>query len=94
VERGFYGRQLARVFELFPREQILILRSDNLKRDATATITDVCRFLGVEAPYRPIASRISRPAAEIDYPATLTPEDVTFLQRQFTEEMVRFERLV
>ena len=27
VERGFYGAQLARVFQLFPREQVLALRS-------------------------------------------------------------------
>jgi len=94
VERGFYGRQLAHALELFPREQILILQSEDLRRDPTSTIAAISRFLGVVEPGEPIAPRISRPAAEIDYPATLTPEDVSFLQRQFAEEMVRFERLV
>ena len=94
VERGFYGRQLAHALELFPREQILILQSEDLRRDPTSTIAAISRFLGVAEPGEPIAPRLSRPAAEIDYPATLTPEDVSFLQRQFAEEMVRFERLV
>jgi len=94
VERGFYGRQLARAQELFPREQILILQSQDLRRDPMSTIAAVSRFLGVAEPAGPIAPRISRPAADIDYPATLTPEDVSFLQRQFAEEMERFERQV
>ena len=92
VERGFYGRQLARVLQLFPRDQLLILHSEDLKRDATSTIATVSRFLGVAEPLGSIAPRISRPAADIVYPATLAPEDVSFLQRLFLEEMTRFER--
>ena len=35
VGRGFYSRQLARVWDHFPREQTLILRSDALKTQPT-----------------------------------------------------------
>lgn len=91
VERGFYGRQLARAFRLFPRDQVLILSSEELKRDPGATLEAICRFLGI--PSQPIQPRISRPAADIAYPSTLTSEDVTFLQRLFAEEMSRFDRL-
>jgi len=90
VERGFYGRQLARALDLFPREQILLLESDMLRRDPTAVIQAVCRFLGTEPPQGEVPARISRPAARIDYRATLTPEDVSFLQRHYAEEMNRF----
>lgn len=93
VERGFYGRQLARLLDLFPREQLLLLESGQLQRDPTATIRTVCRFLEIDAPTGTIPARISRPAAEIDYSATLTEEDVLFLQRHFGEEMARFAAL-
>jgi hypothetical protein len=92
VERGFYGRQLAGALDLFPREQILLLQSEALKQDPTGTIGAVCDFLGIPAPDR-VASKRSRIAAEIGYPATLTPKDVIFLQQQFLDEMTRFRFL-
>ncbi len=93
VERGFYGRQLARALELFPRRQLLLLGSDALRRDPQATIAKICDFLGTLPPDGPIHPRISRPAADIDYPATLSEPDVTFLQRQFADELARFRLL-
>ena len=93
VERGFYGRQLARALALFPREQLLLLGSDALRQDPTDTIRAVCDFLRIEPPGGPIAPKISRPAAEIDYPATLSDSDVIFLQRQFADEVRRLHEL-
>jgi len=93
VERGFYGRQLARLLALFPRDQLLLLGSDTLKREPTATIQTICAFLKVAPPPGPIAPKISRPAAEVDYPATLSDSDVIFLQRQFSDELARFRLL-
>ena len=93
VERGFYGRQLARALDLFPRQQIMVLGSEALKRDPTTSVGEICHFLGIPAPEGPIAPRISRPAAQIDYPANLSQEDVIFLQRQFAQDMIRFRKL-
>lgn len=93
VERGYYGRQLARALALFPREQLLLLGSDDLLHDPTGTIGTVCAFLGVDPPAGPILPKISRPAADIDYPATLSDSDVIFLQRQFADEVARLHGL-
>jgi len=93
VERGFYGRQLARLLALFPRDQLLLLGSETLKRDPTATIRSICAFLDVAPPPGPIRQRISRPAADLAYPATLSDSDVIFLQRQFSDELARFRLL-
>jgi hypothetical protein len=90
VERGFYGRQLARLLKLFSREHLLLMNSEELKHDPTAALCRVCDFLAVDRIQGPVHGRISRPAAEIDYPATLTDEDVTFLQRLYREELSRF----
>jgi hypothetical protein len=44
---GMYGRQLADLFEHFPREQVLVLRYRRLVDDPRAALNRVCRFLGV-----------------------------------------------
>jgi hypothetical protein len=93
VERGFYGRQLAHLLNLFPREQLFILRSEELREKPADTIGRICDFLGVTRPDRPILPRTSRPAAEADYPATLAEGDVIFLQRHYADEMARFQSL-
>jgi hypothetical protein len=44
-----YGEQLERVFRLFPREQVLVLRYRLLIDDPAATLDRICAFLGVPA---------------------------------------------
>jgi hypothetical protein len=44
---GSYGRQLADLFEHFPREQVLLLRYRDLVDQPSETVDRVCRFLGV-----------------------------------------------
>lgn len=47
--RGRYVRQLEVLMEAFPREQVLLLRSLDLRRDTDATVKTVLRFLGVNS---------------------------------------------
>ena len=49
---GMYGRQLADLFEHFPREQVLVLRYRQLVDEPHRTLNEVCRFLGVSAGRR------------------------------------------
>jgi hypothetical protein len=46
--RGNYAPQLERWFELFPREQILIVRSEDLYQRTAETYARVAAFLGIE----------------------------------------------
>jgi Sulfotransferase domain len=50
IERGFYAPQIRRVKALFPPQQLLFLRTDDLWRDTGETLSQVCRFLGVGRP--------------------------------------------
>jgi hypothetical protein len=59
---GMYGRQLADLFEHFPREQVLVLRYRALVDDPRTALNRVCRFLGVaEDVVSDIPSGNSRP---------------------------------
>lgn len=44
---GRYGEQLAHLYELFPRDQVLVLRYRQLAEEPDATLATVCDFLGV-----------------------------------------------
>jgi hypothetical protein len=46
---GRYGEQLARAFQLFPREQLLVLRYRLLIDAPGAALDRICTFLGVQA---------------------------------------------
>jgi Sulfotransferase family len=54
---GRYGEQLQHLYELFPREQVLVLRYRQLAEEPEPTIAAVCDFLGV----RPHPAARSRP---------------------------------
>ena len=48
VDRGLYFKQLKEYFELFPRENILILFHEDLKKDPTEFIQGIYKFLGLK----------------------------------------------
>jgi hypothetical protein len=47
--RGMYADQLRAWFKYFPREQMLILRSEDFYKNTPAVIQEVCEFLGLPA---------------------------------------------
>jgi Sulfotransferase family len=48
MSKGYYGRQLAAYYELFPAEQILVFRYEDLCRDSQAVMNKICSFIGVD----------------------------------------------
>jgi hypothetical protein len=53
VSLGRYGHQVRHLFEVFPREQVLLLRYRELKEAPAATLDRVCEFLGVRTGLLP-----------------------------------------
>ena len=59
---GMYGRQLADLYEQFPREQVLLLRYRDLVERPEGTLTRVCQFLGIsDAQVSAVPADNSRP---------------------------------
>jgi len=50
---GRYHEQLSRYFDAFPRDQILVVLFDDLKRDPLRFMQDVYRFLNVDPTFVP-----------------------------------------
>jgi hypothetical protein len=53
VVLGEYGRLLGGYFDVFEREQLLVLCQDELERDPAAVCAKVFSFLGVDPGFRP-----------------------------------------
>ncbi len=92
VERGLYGAQLRRLAGLFPREQMLLLRSEDLKHAPAEVIRRVSRFLGVAEPNSVIGRRV-HVTAHAPEGLEIAPEDVRRLRRLFSDDLAVFSEL-
>lgn len=90
VERGFYGEQLERLFGLFPREQALILRAEDLRRDPGLVLGQVRAFLGLPAGPEPCPREIH---VGQDHGSALASEDRRFLEAVYARDLERLRAL-
>ena len=90
LSRGFYAQQLGRLFSRFPRDQVLVLRSDRLRSDFAAVVGEVLDFLGLE-PHGRIEART---AHEGDYDAPLPAADRAWLVERYEPDVRDLEKLL
>jgi hypothetical protein len=65
--RSFYHEQLKRLFELYPRDQVLVLQFERCRTDTAGQIEATCRFLGLE-PFGELPSQLVRERSPRDKP--------------------------
>ncbi|HLZ74983.1 sulfotransferase domain-containing protein [Phenylobacterium sp.] len=92
VERGFYGEQLERALRLFARDQLLILKSADLRADPGATLGQVRAFLGLPQGPAP-AHREVHVGREMDYGAAPTAADIAHLRTVYARDAERLADL-
>ncbi|HXA39815.1 MAG TPA: sulfotransferase domain-containing protein [Phenylobacterium sp.] len=92
VERGFYGEQVERLFGLFPREQALVLKAEDLRADPGPVLARVRGFLGLPPGAAP-APRDVHVGREMDYGSQLTAEDVAHLRAVYARDAARLADL-
>src|SRR2546428_11223669 len=56
IDRGFYARQLERLFKFFPREQVKVVKFEEFKDKPRETLASIFSFLGLE-PLRSVRSK-------------------------------------
>lgn len=91
VERGLYAGQVRRLLKLFPRRQVLFLRTEDLWLDTQRTISTVERFFGVPAQLT-VESRYIVPV-QTRQVGGLAPEVRARLDALFAPDIVETERL-
>jgi hypothetical protein len=48
---GLYHQQLARYYDLFPADQLMVLFHEDFKKSPNQCLAEVCRFLGINADF-------------------------------------------
>lgn len=92
VERGFYGAQVARLFEFFPRQQVFFGTSRQLRADPSLFLRNVCEFLGVPrmAEVTPLESHVGRTDGEFQ---SLPEADRLYLKTIYSKDQEIFRSL-
>src|SRR5437660_1721818 len=90
VDRGFYSDQLERVFKLFPREQVMVIRFEEFQKQKQQTLDSIFRFLGVE-PLRRIRDKDRN---VVPYPREMTAEERKYLYAIFGWDIAKLEELL
>lgn len=89
VERGFYGAQVRRVLALFPREQVLFLKSEQLRADPVRILREVCDFLHCP-PLEGVVPLQSHTSVEMDYGVPVSAADRAYLRDLFFSDYQLF----
>ncbi len=88
VDRGHYLEQLERLWSLFPRENILVLKNEDLKNFPQETLNKVCDFIGVShldnVQKRDVHSRT--------YESKISEEDRAYLQAVYADGIKGLEK--
>ena len=60
LHRGFYYQQIERLFTYFPREQCLIVKSEDLKQNHRSTLAQMLTFVGADPTIIPSPQEIHK----------------------------------
>src|SRR5260370_25360972 len=87
LERGFYGRQLARAFKFFPREQMKVVKFEDFKAKQRQTLASIYSFLG----RKPVRSLRNKDRNVVPYERAMNWEEKGFLYNLFSEDIAQLE---
>ena len=90
VDRGFYGRQLARLFKFFPREQVKVVKFEKFKANQLKTLASIFSFL----ERKPLRSVRSKDRNIVPYERAMNWEERVFLYNMFAEDIAKVEQML
>jgi hypothetical protein len=93
VERGLYAEQITRLWARFPRDQLLLLSTNELFVDHGAALRRVTRFLGVPNFETLPEFRVARPYTRRHSLPPISTLDVDYLAALFRDDVAETRRL-
>src|SRR5215472_1197448 len=90
VDRGFYARQLERLFNFFPPEQVKAVKFEDFKAKQRETVRSILSFLG----RKPLRSVRNKDRNIVPYERAMNWEERVFLYHLFAEDIAKVEQLL
>jgi hypothetical protein len=88
VERGLYGEQVRRALTHFPREQMLFLRSEDLRDNHVATLARISTFAGLP-PFPDLGAKREHPRPAVSRLLSTPTDDDHALIADFVRDDLR-----
>ncbi len=93
ISRGFYSAQLERGFDVFDREQWLVLEFRSMLADMPATLDRLTDHVGVRRFHRPPEPRHAKRGVDVVTGTRPTGEDVVRLAELYAPDLARLPAL-
>jgi len=90
VDRGFYARQLKRLWHHIPRGQTIVFKSEELQGSPATVLARIAEFLGVSA-FPPVGEKTAHAR---EYDTTMTDQERRYLVGIFESDIHELERLL
>lgn len=90
VDRGFYAHQIRRLFNIFGKDNVLVLLSEELRREHEKTLRTVFEFLGVDTSFVPPEASVF----EQDYTDKIDNQLRSRLIETFYSDIKELEKLI
>jgi muconolactone delta-isomerase len=82
IDRGIYAPNLKRIFDIFPREQIHVIKFDDFRADANAELRKVTDWLGLKGHQFERTTEIKGQSVDTD---VISPETRAYLSDYYAE---------
>lgn len=92
VERGHYGQQVEKALKLFPRNQLLFLRSEDLRDEPSATLENISHFLDIMA-FPNCAPKTEHARYATNGAIGPRPDDLAYIAEIVATDLERFKNL-
>jgi len=88
ISRGLYTEQLYRLWRYFPKDRVLCVKSEDLKRKLHETLSRICEFLQVSR----CQGVASRNVHSLPYESGMTERERDYLRGIFEPEVAKLEK--
>jgi hypothetical protein len=90
LDRGFYTKQLERVFKFFKREQAKIVKFEEFQARNHETLDSIFGFLGV----KPLTRIRKKDRNVVPYERDITPKERKYLYAIFADDIAKLEQML
>ena len=90
LDRGYYSQQIKNIYNYFNKNQLLILRSEELREDPDRTLMRVADFLSI-SPFNPVDHKEINSRS---YPHKMSKDELTLLSGLYEEEFSSLENIL
>ena len=90
LDRGHYSQQIKNIYNYINKNQLLILRSEDLRENPDNTLMNIAEFLSIP-PFDPV---YHKEVNSRSYPHKMSKEELTFLKNFYQEEFSSLEDIL